>query len=87
MTTSKRRLDRIEGTLAPPQTLEALCARAAAAHNLDTGSVLAEARRILARGDGRAGLRAEAEQIAALAGRPVEDILAEVAAIEKELAA
>ncbi len=78
MTTSKRRLDRIEGTLAPPQTLEALCARAAAAHHMDVASVRAEAERILAGAEtpGEA-LRVAAAAMARETGRPADELLAE----------
>ncbi len=87
MTPPKRRLARVEAALNPPPTLAAVCARAAAAYGLDVASVLAEAERILARGDGAAGLRAEAEATAALAGRSVDEILAEVEEIAEGLAA
>ncbi|MDP9364811.1 MAG: hypothetical protein M3Q10_11410 [Chloroflexota bacterium] len=74
----RRRLDRAEAALHPPQSLAALCAKAAAMHALDTGSVLAEARRILAGAETpREALRVAAAEMARETGRPADELLAE----------
>ncbi len=88
MTAPKRRQARVEAALHPPQSLAALCAKAAARAGLDAPSVEAEARRILAGGEnvGEALRRAVAD-LAAATGRPADEVTNEYRRLAEELIA
>ena len=88
MTNTTHRLARVEAALAPPWSLEAHSATAAARSGLDAGSVRQEAERILALGETPAeALRAAAAELAEATGRPVEDVVVELRQAAAELLA